>query len=426
MDGLYGRLDWHGTARALLRSAVSLLTFATLLTRFTFAQTTDLPTAESIGLDFIDTSFENASPLHYEVDAAGRINVFLVYDHERSSPNRAAGHWHFRVQARKGSTQTILFNNLLNTWNGKQSSIAKIGRRFTSHVSTDGKNWNPVALEVMPDLRVKLTVEILTGSLYVARTEPYRLSDLDRLLASIKEHPLVKIMPIGKTVEGRQLEIVQIGNEDAPYRLLLRARAHAFEAGGNWVVQGLMNRLLRGDAQAKKYLDRYCVYILPMANKDSVARGRTRFNSMGWDLNRKWDAPADPVLAPENHALEVWLERMRNSGRNPHLAIDFHNDSSGRIHVSRPEPDNPEYLANMEKYETLLRKHTWFTEGSTGKDFRNPGTIGEGLLSRFNIDACVHELNIEWIRGLNDFPSGQHWEQLGEQLCQVYFDYFEE
>jgi hypothetical protein len=75
-----------------------------------FAQDAETPAAESIGLKFIDTSFENASPLHYEVDDKGQVNVFLLYDHERSSPNRAAGHWHFRVQARKGSQQTIVFN----------------------------------------------------------------------------------------------------------------------------------------------------------------------------------------------------------------------------------------------------------------------------------------------------------------------------
>jgi hypothetical protein len=41
-----------------------------------------------------------------------------------------------------------------------------------------------------------------------------------------------------------------------------------------------------------------------MANKDAVARGKSRFNSQGYDLNRKWDAGADSVLAPENYAVE--------------------------------------------------------------------------------------------------------------------------
>ena len=61
---------------------------------------------------------------------------------------------------------------------------------------------------------------------------------------------------------------------------------------------------------------------------------------MGWDLNRKWDKPSDPQLAPENHALETWFGRMMNSGKPIHFAIDLHNDSGGKIHISRPEPVN--------------------------------------------------------------------------------------
>ena len=49
------------------------------------------------GLEFIDTSFENASPLWYEAAPDGTVLVHLLYDHERSSPNRAAGHFHFRL-----------------------------------------------------------------------------------------------------------------------------------------------------------------------------------------------------------------------------------------------------------------------------------------------------------------------------------------
>jgi len=162
-----------------------------------------------------------------------------------------------------------------------------------------------------------------------------------------------------------------------------------------------------------------------MANKDGVARGRTRFNMLGKDLNRDWDRPADPKLAPENHALETWLEGMIAAGRRPDLAIDLHNDNSGKLHVSRPEGEHEAYYANMERLEALLRAHTWFTEGSTGKGFRNPGTIGEGLLERYGVHACVLELNANWIAGLDDYPSGTHWERFGAGLADVFFAYFE-
>ena len=43
--------------------------------------------------EFLDTSFENASPLWYETEVDGVIQLHLLYDHERNSPNRAACGW---------------------------------------------------------------------------------------------------------------------------------------------------------------------------------------------------------------------------------------------------------------------------------------------------------------------------------------------
>ena len=53
-------------------------------------------------LEFIDTSFENASPVWYEFAQDGTVFVHLLYDHERSSPNRAAGHIHIKLHAKTG------------------------------------------------------------------------------------------------------------------------------------------------------------------------------------------------------------------------------------------------------------------------------------------------------------------------------------
>ncbi len=208
--------------------------------------------------------------------------------------------------------------------------------------------------------------------------------------------------------------------------MFLRARAHAWEAGGNWIVDGLVNRLLKNDAEASKDLALYCVYVMPMANKDAVARGRTRFNVRGKDLNREWDRPADPMLAPENHALESWLAEMIKRGRAPHLALELHNDGHGLLHISRPQAAGTErYLQRMKTLELLLRKHTWFTEGSTNESFHIAGTLGEGWLERFGIDAAVHEFNVNWIAGLKDYPSARHWQDYGAGLSRVFYDYFD-
>jgi hypothetical protein len=277
--------------------------------------------------------------------------------------------------------------------------------------SQDGRVWTSRRTESLPGNRIRLTLEMPGPSLYVARVEPYRLSDLDALLAMVKKSRLAEITVIGQTVGGRPIEIIRIGNENAPRRLFVRARAHPWEAGSNWVVQGMIESLLAGGGHPA--LKHYCVYLLPMTNKDGVSRGMTRFNLNGKDLNRDWDKPANPDLAPENAALERWLERMIAAGRKPDLAIEFHNDGNGRLHISRPRPENARHDQLMVMLEGLLRKHTWFTEGTTTG---TGSTLANGWLERYGIHAVVHELNCNWIAGVKDYPSARHWKQYGAQL----------
>lgn len=404
-------LKWHLVYLAVIAVAITAGSLS--------AQTEKQPE----GFEFIDTSFENASPVWYDIDADGTIQVHLLYDHERSSPNRAAGHFHFQIHAKPGSKLTLEFNNLENVYNGRPGSVAK--ELKVAVVSENGRDWKSIPMERVAENRVRLVLEMPGPRLFVARVEPYRISDLEKFLASIRDNPLVQISNIGKTVEGRDLEIVRVGNPVAPYRVFLRARAHPWEPGGNWVVQGLVRRLLKDGDDAKKFLDRYCVYIMPMANKDGVARGRTRFNLKGKDLNRDWDKPADPQLSPENHALEKWLEGMIKAGQRPHLALELHNDGSGRLHISSPPiADVNRYLERMATFETLLRKHTWFTEGNT-KSTGASGSLSGGWLQRYGIDGAVHEFNCNWIEGLIDYAAGRHWETYGNKLADVFYEYFQ-
>jgi hypothetical protein len=404
-------------------TAIHRLLSMAILFSLTTGTSAGLPQGRDSGLDFIDTSFENASPVWYERAPDGTIRVHLLYDHERSSPNRAAGHIHLRLHGRTGSRFTLEFMNLDNVYNGKSGSVA--AELKTVVISENGRDWTPVPTDSLPQNRVQLTVVLPGPTLYVARLEPYRVSDLDRLIASIRSNPQVQVTSSGKTTQGRDLEMIRIGDARAPYRVFLRARAHPWESGSNWIVQGLVQRLLKDDADAKRFLEHYTVYILPMANKDGVARGMTRFNVMGKDLNRNWDTPADPNLAPENAALERWLEQMIADGRRPHLAMELHNDGNGRLHISRPPvPQLPRHLERMAVLELLLRKKTWFTEGSTNEAFRNSGTLGDGWLERYGIDAVVHEFNCNWIAGLETRPLGRHWSEYGEKLAEVFDEYF--
>lgn len=374
---------------------------------------------------YVSYFIENGSPLDWNVGEDGTVNIQLLYDHERNSPNRACIHWNFLVEAEQGKEQVLVLKGFENIWNGRPGSA--IDERTSCYVSPDGIEWKPIKTEKLSAGELKIIVPMENRSMQVARLHPYRISDLAQLINSLLDNPLAEIIPIGETVCNRKLEVIRIGSPDAPHRVLLRGRAHPWEPGGNWVFEGLIRSLLENSGTRQSSLEQYCLYVLPMANMDGVFHGRTRFNARGMDLNRKWDKAADRELAPENFAFEKFIEALVRDGLKPELAIDFHNDESGGVHISRPDTvDLEAYLGRMKKFEKILRANTWFTEGVSGGDFRNPGSFGEGLLERFGVDALIYELNANWIAGLNKPPEAADWIKLGEDLDRVFYEYFQD
>ncbi len=370
------------------------------------------------GLTYINKFIENGSNLNWELADDNTVNIYLAYDYERNSLNRAYDHWHFLLEAEAGTNVTLIFHNFNEVYNGKQQP-------FNTWImdcitSSDDRAWQHIPAEWIEGDRMKVKVHMESDSLYIARVEPYRISDLQNLLSGIKENERVKIIPIGKTVEGRELQIIQVGNNNSPHRIFIRARAHPWEAGGNWVVEGIIKKLLDNSEGSKGYLKNYTIYILPMANMDGVAKGVSRFNLNGMDLNRDLTEPANPLLTPENAAMEKWIERMIANGLKPDLAIDFHNDSNGPLFFSSVGKGNKDYVENMKSLENLLRKNTWFSEGSS---YSGTTSFEEGLMSRYDIDALVYELNVHWIASLDKKPLSEDWIVLGEQLCKVFDEY---
>jgi len=368
---------------------------------------------------YINKFIENGSNLNWDLADDNTVNIYLIYDYERNSLNRAYDHWHFLLEAEKGTDLTLIFNNFSEIYNGKKIPFKTW--IMDCITSPDDRNWKHVPVEWIDGDRMKVKIHMTSDSLYVARVEPYRVSDLKNLLSCISENERVKITSIGKTVEGRQLQIIQVGNNNAPHRIFIRARVHPWEPGGNWVVEGIIKKLLDNSEESKKYLDNYVVYILPMANMDGVARGVSRFNLNGIDLNRGLTEPADPVLAPENAAMEKWIEEMIKKGLKPDLAIDFHNDSNGPLFFSHAGKNNKNYVKNMNILEQLLRRDTWFSEHVS---YAGTTSFEEGMMSRYNIDALIYELNAHWIKSLNKKPLSGDWLLLGSQLCNVFDTYF--
>jgi len=386
---------------------------------------------QGVKVRFIDYFFENASPLSWKIQGDTIIKIIIPPDYERESHNRQTDHWYFRLEADKGSRVRFILSKLMaDVYNGRlATNWWNFKNDISCYISYDQKNWIAISTARLPgnDLLVDFIME--EGSVYVARIPPYTISDLEALKARISNNKLVKIFDIGRTVEKRPLEIIQLGNENARHSVIIRARSHPWEPGGNWVIEGLIDKFIRQDS--KKWQETFCVYIMPMANKDGVARGMTRFNLRGKDLNRNWDKESDPDLCPEKYSLEKFIESLIKKGIKPALGIDIHNDDAGGIHLASHSKDDTRFVKNMELFEKLMRKHTTFSE-----DFRyswiTPGqqtlnvSFENGLSERYGIEAIVYELNANWISSLNKMPSQFDWMKTGENLNDVFYEYLNE
>lgn len=381
--------------------------------------------SEKSSLKFIDYYFENASPLNWEIKG-DTIKVSLIADYERETLNRQTDHWYFKLISKKGEKIKLTISKTFgDIYNGNlDNSWWNLEHGVPCYISTDRKNWSVLKTETLDnyDLFMELTIE--TDSVFLSRTPVYNEENLNSLKERIIDNDLVEIIPIGQTVEKIPLEIIRVGNPNAKYGILLRSRSHPWEPGGNWVIDGLIEDFLNDFTENKGWQNLFCYYIMPIANKDGVRRGMTRFNTAGRDLNRNWLEEIDPILAPENYALEMFVKELISKDKRPVLAIDFHNDSYGNINLIKPNEGDNGYLKRMELFQNVLTENSWFANKfSVSGRINGGGNMADGMYYRNGIDAFTYELNACYIEKLGKAPEISDWKNLGADLNRVFYKY---
>jgi murein peptide amidase A len=127
--------------------------------------------------------------------------------------------------------------------------------------------------------------------------------------------------PTGRSVEGRQLEAVRVGDPLAPRRVLVVGAVHGDEPGGRRVTRALLRRRPPAGVQW---------WIVRDLNPDGSSRG-TRTNAHGVDLNRnfphRWRSGPRGRYWPGRRAASEpetrWAMRLVRRIR-PHAAVWLH------------------------------------------------------------------------------------------------------
>lgn len=135
--------------------------------------------------------------------------------------------------------------------------------------------------------------------------------------------------------------------------VLISARVHPGEVAGSHALHALIQLLLSDSAEAQLLRRWFVFFVVPMLNPDGVARGHSRHDQFGVNLNRTYDRP-DAAKQPTVVALRNVYQHLKETyGRRFMLYLDFH------AHASQPRAfvfGNHMYHAQRMVHNMLLPK----------------------------------------------------------------------
>ena len=249
------------------------------------------------------------------IDVISATRADAIELHIRKDSHADITQWfYFRLQGAQGEACTIRFLNAglaayADGWDGYQAMA-----------SYDRIDWFRVPTSFDGSV---MTIEHTPGmdSVYYAYFQPYswerHLELLDR--AQMSEH--VRMLDLGSSVEGRDMNVLVIGDPAAKKKVWVIARQHPGETMAEWFVEGMLDALLDpADPFGRQLLKECVLYVVPNMNPDGSVHGNLRTNAAGANLNREWNTPT-MARSPE-----VFLVKQKMHETGCDVFLDVHGD----------------------------------------------------------------------------------------------------
>lgn len=222
--------------------------------------------------------------------------------------------FYFRLQGAGGQACRIRLLNAGETsypdgWEGYQAAASYDNEEwFRVPTSFDGK---VLTIEHTPEC----------DSVFYAYFEPYSFERHLSLISRAQMSPLVRVEDLGNTIDGRDFNLLVVGNPAAQKKVWVIARQHPGETMAEWFVEGMLDGLLDpANPIARSALDKAVFYIVPNMNPDGSARGNLRTNAAGANLNREWMTPT------RERSPEVLYVKERIAQTGVDVFLDIHGD----------------------------------------------------------------------------------------------------
>jgi len=180
---------------------------------------------------------------------------------------------------------------------------------------------------------------------------PYEVERQDALLARVALAPDARVQTVGKSVQGRGVELITVGEPSAERaNIWLCARQHPGETMAQWLADGLIERLLQGGPLIDNLLERAVFHIVPTMNPDGGVLGHLRSNAAGVNLNRAWQEP-DADESPEVLGVRDAMESM-----GVDVFLDVHGDERNPYCFLAGSEGNPSYDDGIRSLENVFEQ----------------------------------------------------------------------
>ncbi len=261
----------------------------------------------------ISSAFDSGNIAYLAASEPGDIRLEILKDNESDFYQ-----WfYFRLAGARGEACR------LHIVNAGDASYTKGWEDYRAVSSDDQQTWRRVPTSYKDGV---LTIEHTPQAdiVWFAYFAPYTMERHAGLIARVQASPRVQLSVLGKTLDGQDMDLLQIGEPGSNKRTCWAvARQHPGETMAEWWMEGFLDRLLDpGDATATALLDKAVFYLVPNMNPDGSRRGHLRTNSAGTNLNREW---AEPAMG---RSPEVLLVRSHMHETGVDFCLDVHGDEA--------------------------------------------------------------------------------------------------
>lgn len=260
----------------------------------------------------ISTTFDAGAIEVVHAENASAIELNLRKD----SHADIAQWFYFRLQGARGERCSM------RILNASDATYPDGWQNYQAVASYDRKHWFRVPTSY--DGKVMTIAHTPQyDSVYYAYFEPYSWERHLDLLARAQMSATAQVQDLGNTVQGRDLNVVVIGDPAAQKKVWVIARQHPGESMAEWFAEGMIDALLdQANPLVQKLLRHAVFYIVPNMNPDGAYLGNLRTNAAGANLNREWMTPST------ESSPEVWHVKNKIHETGCDLFLDIHGDES--------------------------------------------------------------------------------------------------